>query len=463
MAVQILDSFINFLSGLGMARDKSVGSTYFFSPVSQQEIEAAYRSDWIAKKLIEIPAKDATREWRQWQADANQVEVLEEEESRLDLQRKIRTALTWARLYGGAGIVLGTEGNSSQELDVETIKKGGLKFIHVAHRYDLGIGPIIGDLLSPYFGMPEYFSRNIVGATIQTGTEFQIHPSRVIAFKGALAPGKSDFWGDSILQTLMDTVKDCSLVTRTVATLVNEAKIDIIKIPELTENLANSEYERMLTARFSAANRAKSIINTILLDSTEEWNRIDMNFGALPDLIRVFLLLTSGAADIPATRMLGQSPAGLSSTGESDIRNYYDHISSEQENEITPVLSKLDEALIRSALGSRPDSIYYEWRPLWQLSEPEKIAMCKQKADIFQIDANVGLIDPEALRIGRQNQVIEDGLYPGLESALEEQEQLDMESMVHPDDVEEEEPLPAVPGQPIPGQPQPEGEPVVPT
>ena len=43
-------------------------------------------------------------------------------------------------------------------------------------------------------------------------------------------------------------------------------------------------------------------------------------------MVRTFLQVAAGAADIPVTRLLGQSPAGLSATGESDTRNYYDMI-----------------------------------------------------------------------------------------------------------------------------------------
>ena len=35
---------------------------------------------------------------------------------------------------------------------------------------------------------------------------------------------------------------------------------------------------------------------------------------------------------------------------------------------LTPAMSVLDEVIIRSALGSRPPEIYYEWNILWQLS-----------------------------------------------------------------------------------------------
>lgn len=456
---KFVDNFVNLLSGIGMpGRDKQTGATFTFSQYSTGELEAAYRSDWIARKIVNIPPQDSTREWREWHAEVDDVEQLEATEKALDIQRKLKNALALARLYGGSAIVMGVDqGDPSKELDVETVTKDQLKFIRVLPKHQLGVGPIINDVLSPYAGEPEYFSRMVGQSGDFTSGEFRIHPSRVIIFRGEALPsagtiGSSDIWGDSVLQSMMDAIIDTTSVVRTIATMVNEAKIDVIKIPDLTAALSNEDSSKRLITRFTHANTYKSIINSILLDKDEEWQRIASDFTTLPEIMRMFFLNVSGAADIPVTRMLGQSPAGLSATGESDIRNYYDRIASDQANELTPLLSRLDEVLIRSALGSRDPSTYYEWRSLWQMTESEQAEIWKKKADIFKVDADVGLMDLEALRIGRQNQLIEDGVYPGLESALELQEMLGEESMESPEDqpdpAEPQLALPIAPGDP---------------
>jgi hypothetical protein len=116
----------------------------------------------------------------------------------------------------------------------------------------------------------------------------------------------------------------------------------------------------------------------------------------------------SGAADIPATRLLGQTPGGLQSTGQSDIRNYYDRISAGQNLEVRPALSRLDEILIRSALGSRPDAVQYTWAPLWQMTEVEKADVFAKKAKGTKDIADTGLIPDQAFARGVQNMFVED-------------------------------------------------------
>src|SRR4029077_10331200 len=122
---------------------------------------------------------------------------------------------------------------------------------------------------------------------------------------------------------------------------------------------------------------AKSVINAIVMDSEEEWQRIEVTYHGMPEVLQMYLQIAAGAADIPVTRFLGQSPAGLNSTGESDLQNYYDRVASDQELRLRPALAKLDVALVRSALGMNDETIYYEWGSLWQLDENAKADIAK--------------------------------------------------------------------------------------
>jgi hypothetical protein len=122
-------------------------------------------------------------------------------------------------------------------------------------------------------------------------------------------------------------VRATGLVQQSIAVMVNDAKMDVIKIPEFSKHMATDGYAAELLTRFTLANQAKSTVNSLVLDKEEEWERITTTFAGLPEIMQMYLLIASGAADIPATRLLGQSPKGLNATGENDIRNYYDHVS----------------------------------------------------------------------------------------------------------------------------------------
>ena len=117
--------------------------------------------------------------------------------------------------------------------------------------------------------------------------------------------------------------------------------MDVVTVPNLSEHLANAATTAQLSARFSYASAMKSINNLLLLGDGETWARQRIDFAGLPELVRTFLQVAAGAADVPVTRLLGQSPAGLSATGDHDTRNYYDMIAARQELDLRPRLERL--------------------------------------------------------------------------------------------------------------------------
>jgi phage-related protein (TIGR01555 family) len=417
------DTLSSLLTGMGTSIDKAMSLFWTVRLLDQANLDAAYRGDWIARKVVDIPANDATREWRAWQAEDGQIEALEEAERRLGVRAKVRRAMQLGRLYGGAALLIGDGApDPAKPFDPESVLQGGLKYLHVFPRWRLGTSEIEWDPESPYFGTPAAYQ-------IPVGKDRQqitIHPSRVIQFIGQPTPDPfSDGqmgWGDSILQSVGDAVRQAGLATQTIASLLTEAKTDSIGIPNLFSRLTTSEGTEEVRRRYALAAEMKSAYNTVLRDAEEVWETRQIGFEKLPEIIQQYMQIASGAADIPATRMLGQSPSGLNATGDGDIRNYYDMIASMQANELRPNLSRLDEALIRDALGDRPDEVHYDWNPLWGLSETERADIGLKRAQATQIYAVNDLLAPEVLAKVVPNQLTEDGVYPGLEAAQAEYE-----------------------------------------
>jgi phage-related protein (TIGR01555 family) len=187
-------------------------------------------------------------------------------------------------------------------------------------------------------------------------------------------------------------------------------------------SLGDPDYARRLIERFTLAASAKGINRALVLDKDEEYDRKEISFATLPEVMQSFLQMAAGAADIPVTRLLGQSPAGMSATGESDMLNYYDRLSSIQSLEMTPALYRLDECLIRSALGTRPPEIFYSWSPLKQMTEKELAEIGKLHAETANILKSAGIYTAEELRRVVTTQLVEAGFYPGLDQVVGEED-----------------------------------------
>lgn len=418
------DGLANALSGLNTERDKAA-STYYAEPtISGEQLINAYRGSWMARKIVDIPALDSCRNWRAWQAKAEQIQAIEAEEKRLNLKAKVLETRKKARLFGGAALYIDLGDDAASPVDVDRIAKGKIRFVTVLTPRQLTPGEIETDPLSEFFGRPKEY-------TLATGArQPKIHPSRLTLFFGNDLPdmdvgGSTAFgWGDSVLVSVMDAVKRAESAAANINSLIYESNVDVVSIEGLAEILKMPGGEDKVRDLLKMNLDAKSNLRALVLDAKNTYNRKAVNFSTLPDLMDRFDQHAAGAADIPMTRFLGMSPGGLNSTGESDLRNYYDRISAGQTLEMEPALARFDECLIRSATGARDPAIHYGWNPLWQMSETEKATVFKTKADAARtIAGNGGTSEPllplEVLSEALANEMVEDGTLAGLEAAIE--------------------------------------------
>ncbi|MCA0340585.1 MAG: DUF1073 domain-containing protein [Proteobacteria bacterium] len=416
------DGLQNVMAGLGdPMRDKMAMSSYGLSFLDDSQLAAIYKSNWLGKKIIDIPAMDAVRKGRDWQAEQDQIEAIEAEEKHLGFWQKLLEVKIKARLWGGAALFIGTgDTDLMQPLQPERLGKGGIRYLTVLARRDVSAGEINQDVLSEFYGKPSYYE--VTGAS--GAAMVRIHPSRMAIFVGAphadnlLSRGVNYGWGDSILEAVYSAMLQADATAANIASLVFEANVDVFGIPELSHSLSSPEYEQLLMTRLLVAARMKGINRALIMDASETYNRKQVTFATLPEVMQTFLQMVAGAADIPATRLLGQAPTGMSATGESDMLNYYDRVSSIQNLEMTPALHRLDECLIRSALGSRPPEIFYEWSPLKQMTEKELAEIGKMNAETANVLNQTGLFTAEELRTVVGNQLVESSFYPGLDQAM---------------------------------------------
>lgn len=425
LRTKMVDTFVNVVTGIGlMGKDKSASRTFGAQIMSDLEVVAAYEGDWIARNVVDIPAQDMTRAWRTFQTDKDKIKALEDEERRLGLRAKVLQAEKWARLFGGSAILL-DDGTTDQNALMQPLRitaKGQLKQIHVLPRARCEAGEIDYRFGSEFFNLPSFYTIT-GGATGGT----KVHPSRVVTFMGApkADPDANNaaaarVYGDTVLLAGRDAILQATGSLASIAALTEEAKTDVIKINGLLAQSINKEFRDQLTERWQLAAVLKSIANVTLIDGTEEWETKTISFAGMSDVALLFLQTVAGAYGIPMTRFLSQSPAGMNSTGESDLQNYDQTITSAQDNYLRPRLDRIDEVLIISALGSKPEGIFSKFNPLRIATPKELQELETAEAAAARSIADSGLVPIAALETAFQNRLIEGGRWPGLEQAIED-------------------------------------------
>lgn len=421
----IADGLTNAFTGLGTSSDPRRGNAYAFTPLTQHQIESAYRGSGLMRKVIDIPAFDMVREWRDWQAEADQITALEAEERRLGIQDKILRAEVLRGLGGGA-LILGAPGEPAMPIS-KSLGKDALQYIHVVNRWQLRLGDMVDDPTDPLFGGPRFFE-------VQTGQgQRRIHPSRVVCFKGDPLPNligtgwEDQFWGESRVQRVLDAVQDSDTARAAFAALISKARNVIVGIPNLTDLVSTAEGEKALEKRLAAMMMGESIYNVTLRDAGdgspgagETIDHRQVTWTGIPEIIRVFAEAVSAVADIPVTRLWGRSAEGMNASGDSQQKDYHKHVRARQTLLLQPCLGQLDAVLIPSALGSRPAEVWWQFAPLDTPTEAEEATRFKTTMEAVEKVQNTGAIPEEAFAKGLQSTLIEGGWMPGLEGALAE-------------------------------------------
>lgn len=434
----MVDGMANVITGLGRANMKSA-STRYIPEYDGYERDNAYRASTWYRKIVNIPAADAVREWRAWQADKEQIELIEAEEKRLGVRNVVYQAMLTARHTGGAVILVGgLPGNASQPLRVDSIRAGSIKYLTVLGPDDITPGQIIRDPQSEWFGQPEKWSLHTGDAS-----QVEIHASRVVFVNGRTVPGAmrriGQVWGDSIWVQMADSIRSADNVAGVIDALLHEAKIDIVRIKDMVSQMASGASEADYIQRWTMVATLKSISNVLMLDGDDEHSQKQISWAGLPDVARTLITIMAGAADIPVTRLLMDQQTGLSGADSGSLKHYYDSLKSMQELDYTPALQPLDEMIIRSALGSRPPEIWYRWTPLWQPTSKDLAEIDKAQAEAVKIYADTGLIPVDALAEMTQNRLIESSVWPGAESAYDAAKAaLDLPEIDDPDDSQSE-------------------------
>lgn len=418
--VMISDGLQNVVANLGTGRDKASHTVYVPDNLTSEQLVAMYRTSWLAAAICDYPAEDATRKWRNWRAEAEQITKIEAEEKRLVLQHKVQEALIASRILGGSALYISAENQDP----TKPLKPGDrINSLVLMGKDELTPGEIVRDISSPYYGKPEFYEINSNGK----GARVRVHASRFAIFTGRKVPGAgvythSGVWGDSALQSTLSAIQGADTTVANIASLIFEANVDVMKVHGFADLLAQHQDDLILRrAHLQAA--MKGINGMLMIDAQDDYEKKSSAFSGLEALMAKFFDWVSGAARIPVTRLFGRAAAALSGSGDGDERVYYDRIGDIQCQDIAPAISLLDECIITQALGDRPAEIYYEWAPLRQRTEAESAEMFSKYAAAARAlaGANAGEVIPvDALSDAMVNALTEIGVLPGLEAAVEQ-------------------------------------------
>lgn len=404
------DSFSNPFARLGFGQPNLLETAeYPITRMTQDyaKLNAMYRNDWIASRVIDTIPEDMTKNWYSItsQMQPDQIKAYETTERKTHLKQRVLEGLKWGRLFGGAaGIIVidGQEDMLDQPLDYRLIMPGSFKGLIVADRWS-GVYPdsyIVQDINDPDYGYPEYYTFAMSESALASGV--RVHHSRVVRFTGRELPYiermSENYWGLSEIEHIYTELNKRNTSSENIAQLIFQANVRTYKMADLGQMLMTTDprTQRELYATLAMQNFLQSNMGMNVMDKEDDLQTSQYTFTGVSDVYEMFMLDIAGAAEIPVTKLFGRSPAGMNATGESDLTNYYDKIRQEQEAFLRPVIERLMPIIALSTWGAIPDDIDFEFNPVGNVTEEKRADLIMKTTGSIMSVYNGGVLSPQA-------------------------------------------------------------------
>lgn len=400
-----VDSFTNFAAKMGLGTDNiTSGATYSFNPITRIRtlLEWIHRGSWIGGVAVDIVADDMTRAGITIEGELKPeaIQKIHESAVALGIWKSINSTIKWSRLYGGCLAYLMIDGQDpSSPLRIETVGKNQFKGLFVLDRWM--VEPSFNDLvtdLGPYLGLPKFYRVTTLSPALSGK---KIHYTRLIRLAGIELPYwqsmTENLWGLSVLERLYDRMVAFDSATTGAAQLVYKAYIRTYKIKGLREIISSGGAPlEGLTKYVDMMRRFQSVEGITLIDGEDEFEGATHSaFTGLGEAMLQFGQQLAGALQIPLVRLFGQSPAGLNSTGESDLITYYDGIKQQQEATLKVPVTLVYRALAQSLGIKLPDGFGLGFNPLWQLKPVEKAEIASKITDTVTKALESGIVSQQ--------------------------------------------------------------------
>lgn len=409
------DGYVNLLNKYGTKQDNSEAYKFEREPViPDMQLTGLYEGNGLFSKIIDTPAEEALKHGFDLNLKSDEVNAFVEDAlDDLEWEEKAATAIKWARLYGGALIVMLIDDGRGLEEPVDWEHIRSIDELRVYERsivqpdyaslyqQDYG-GKGVGNRVSK-FGQPKYYYVSSIYGS------FKVHESRCLVFRNGVLPEQTSnatylFWGMPEYVRIRRALRETVTAHTDSVKLLERSVQAIYSMKGLASLLTTDDGENQVLKRLQLVDTSRGLLNSIAIDSEgEQYDFKTFQFSGVKDVIDATCNMLSALTNIPQTILFGRSPAGMNATGDSDFESYYNFVEKIQRLMLKRNLRTLLDVVFRAGIASgdvaeEPD-YKLEFKPLWSLSDTEQAAVDQTKAQTALVKAQTAqaYVDMQAL------------------------------------------------------------------
>lgn len=409
------DGYVNLLNKYGTKQDNSEAYKFEREPViPDMQLTGLYEGNGLFSKIIDTPAEEALKHGFDLNLKSDELNAFVEDAlDDLEWEERAATAIKWARLYGGALIVMLIDDGRGLEEPVDWEHIRSIDELRVYERsivqpdyaslyqQDYG-GKGVGNRVSK-FGQPEYYYVSSIYGS------FKVHESRCLVFRNGVLPEQTSnatylFWGMPEYVRIRRALRETVTAHTDSVKLLERSVQAIYSMKGLASLLTTDDGENQVLKRLQLVDTSRGLLNSIAIDSEgEQYDFKTFQFSGVKDVIDSTCNMLSALTNIPQTILFGRSPAGMNATGTSDFESYYNFVEKIQRLMLKRNLRTLLDVVFRAGIASgdvaeEPD-YKLEFKPLWSLSDTEQAAVDQTKAQTALVKAQTAqaYVDMQAL------------------------------------------------------------------
>lgn len=409
------DGYVNLLNKYGTKQDNSEAYKFEREPViPDMQLTGLYEGNGLFSKIIDTPAEEALKHGFDLNLKSDELNAFVEDAlDDLEWDEKATIAIKWARLYGGALIVMLIDDGRGLEEPVDWEHIRSIDELRVYERsivqpdyaslyqQDYG-GKGVGNRVSK-FGQPEYYYVSSIYGS------FKVHESRCLVFRNGVLPEQTSnatylFWGMPEYVRIRRALRETVTAHTDSVKLLERSVQAIYSMKGLASLLTTDDGENQVLKRLQLVDTSRGLLNSIAIDSEgEQYDFKTFQFSGVKDVIDATCNMLSALTNIPQTILFGRSPAGMNATGDSDFESYYNFVEKIQRLMLKRNLRTLLDVVFRAGIASgdvaeEPD-YKLEFKPLWSLSDTEQATVDQTKAQTALVKAQTAqaYVDMQAL------------------------------------------------------------------
>ncbi len=322
-----------------------------YSPLTIQRVvlNYLYMEHGLIQSLIEQPVADAIRgglDITSDELDSDDIKGWQDYLEEKNILSSFQETVSWARLFGGAGLIVNVLDDPQKPFNINKLKKGDPLELYPADRWELS-GP---NRVTEYY---LFYS-------------MKLHSSRVLVINGKKAPSiirpQLAGWGMSEVEHVVRELNAYLKHNNLIFELLDEAKIDVWKMNGFNNALVTSTGTELVRKRIELANQVKNFQSAIVMDKEDDYDQKTITFGGLSEVLREIRIGIATALRMPMTKLFGLSASGFNS-GEDDLENYNAMIESDIRDKMRFSLRKLLDITCMCKFGYIPD-FHFSFKPL---------------------------------------------------------------------------------------------------